>query len=229
MSTNDSNFNWDELLAKIDGKKVIPVIGQGLYRVRSGENEEVLLYQHLADQLAKAMGLHSPGDTNHAFSQMVFLYLKENPNDYLRLQRLLIKNLVSLYPIADNPLWKLARIKSFPLFINTTYDHYLEHILNSVRNYPTEVLYHTYREKRTDSVTAEQFKMIENSQLSLVCHIYGSIAGNQVPSYMEKDILETLVKLQVDMKNEPKNLLFRALKEKSLLFIGCGYDDWLFR
>lgn len=227
MNAND--FSWDELLARINGKNVIPVIGQGLYWVCTDENDEVLLYDHLAKKLAQTMGVHPLEHTNHAFSKMVFRYLKEKPNDYLGLQRFLTQNLASLYPIPANPLWKLARLRPFSLFINTTYDHFLEHTLNSVRNYPTEALHHTLREKRTEKVTMERFDMLENFRLSLLFHIYGSAAINQVPSYTEKDILETVVTFQKDMEKEPKNLFFQALKEKSLLFIGCGYEDWLFR
>jgi len=229
MNTIDnSDFNWDELLTRITMNNVVPVIGQGLYCVLTSGNKKILLYQHLFEELAKDMGLPPPEQTNHAFSEVVSQYLKKT-KDYLRLGRLLRQNLASLYPIEANPLLKLARIRPFSMFINTTYDHFLEHTLNSVRNYHTEVLHHTYREKRTDRVTSELLKLLEDYQSSLLFHIYGSTAITINPAYTEKDILETVVNFQKDVEMDPKNPLFQALKEKSLLFIGCGYDDWLFR
>ena len=226
---DNKDFDWNELLYQIHMKNVIPVIGQGLYWVRIGSNRKVLLYQHLADQLAKKMGFPSLRPTNHAFSRAVFQYLKENPNDFLGLQHFLTEHIASLSPISRGPLWKLSRIKPFSLFINSTYDHCLVHTLNSVRKYPTEVLHHTYIEKRAGRVTNEQLERLEYSNGSLVFHIYGSTAINLSPAYTEKDILETLVTFQKDMEMDPKNSFFQALKEKSLLFVGCGYDDWLFR
>ncbi|MCP5053146.1 MAG: hypothetical protein GY940_38620, partial [bacterium] len=49
------------------------------------------------------------------------------------------------------------------------------------------------------------------------------------PAYTEKDILETIVEFQADMKDNRENNLFQQLESRSLLFMGCGYDDWLFR
>jgi len=224
-----TEFGWDELLDRIEMGNVIPVIGQGLYWVRTEENKDVLLYRHLADRLAQTMGHPSPEQSNHAFSKMVLQYLKERSNDYLGLRKFLIEELSSLYPIPEGPLWKLSRIKPFSLFINTTYDHFLEQILNSIRIYPTEVLYHTHKEKRTDRVTPQMSDNLKDSRGSLLLHIYGSAAKNMVPAYTENDMLETVVEFQKDMDKEPRNPLFQALKEKSLLFIGCGYDDWLSR
>jgi len=222
-------FKWDELLEQIHRQNVIPVIGQGLYWVRTDENKEVLLYNYLAEKLAQTMGYPSPEQSNHAFSKMVFRYLKDRPNDYLGLRQFLIEKLAGMYPIPAGPLWKLARIKPFSLFINTTYDHFLEHTLNSIRNYPTEALYHTYREKRTGRITSQKIDILENSRSSLLLNIYGSAANNMVPAYTENDILETIVEFKNDMIREPRNPLFQALKKKSLLFICCGYDDWLYR
>jgi small GTP-binding protein len=223
------DFRWDSLLDRIDKGSVIPVIGQGLYWVRTDENKEVLLYNYLAEKLAKTMGSPLPESKNRSFPKTVFQYIKEKPNDYLGLSRFLINSLAALYLTPKGPLWKLARIKPFSLFINTTYDHFLEYTLNSVRSYYTEVLHHTFREKRTGKLKPQLFDELENGQRSLVCHIYGSVDKNQVPAYTENDILETVVTFQKDMEKEFQNPFFQALKEKSFLFIGCGYEDWLFR
>jgi hypothetical protein len=228
---DNKNFNWDELLEQIHLRNIIPVIGQGLYWARTDKNHVVPLYQHLAVKLAEEIGFPLPEYTNHTFSRMVFQYLKERRNDYLGLRHFLVSNFASLAPLSFGPLWKLAQIRPFSLFINTTYDHFLEYTLNSVRNYPTEVIHHTNNEKRISRVTNEQLEKLENSNSSLVFHIYGSTAKNLTPAYIEKDILETLITFQKEDKNEEKeeNHFFQTLREKSLLFIGCGYDDWLFR
>lgn len=232
MNNKDcNNFIWDVLLEQIDNKNVIPVIGQGVYWVRTGDNKDVLLYHYLAEKLAKEMGLPLPKYTHHAFAKSVFQYLEKKPNDYPGLQRFIMQNLSSLYPTPAGPLWKLVRIKPFSLFINTTYDHFIEYTLNAVRNYPARVFHHTYNENKTRNITIELLNKMEeeDSLSSMVLHSFGSAAINYFPAYTERDILETVVNFQINMVKESKNPFFQTLKEKSLLFIGCGYDDWLFR
>jgi hypothetical protein len=231
MNTKDkNNFNWGNLLDQINMQNVIPVIGQGLYWVNTGEkNKEVLLYKYLTEELAGEIKVSLPEKTKYGFSQMVFRYLHERPDDYKGLRDFLTQKLSPLYPIKDSPLLKLTRIKPFTIFLNTTYDHFLEQTLRSVRNYPNEVLHHCYKQKRTDRVTIDLIKSIEEYKTSLLFHIYGSITKTMIPAYTENEMLETVVRFLRDMEKQREKILFQELKEKSLLFIGCQYEDWLFR
>ncbi len=250
---NDSkNFDWNELLARIDAGDVIPIIGQNLYRVQTETGKEVLLYPYLAEQLAESIDFH-PGEDDLTFDRVVHHYLKVNSNDFLKensndflkenskdflkenskdfrgLRRFLSERIATLRPVPAGPLWKLAQIKPFSLFINTTYDPFLENTLNAVRDYPTTVLNHTYMENRLRNVTNEMIGDMEAQLHSLVVNIYGGISKNFSPAYREDDISETLEKITGDMRVDVTNPLFQMLKEKRLLFLGCGYSYSMYR
>jgi len=228
---NGNEFNWDELLDRIESKKIIPVIGHGLYWIEKEGKGKVLLYDFLADKVAQEIGMSSPSDVSHKFSKVAFEFLRKNRNNYLRLSKLLINIVKEEKLIAASPLWKLARIKAFKLFINTAYDDFLENTIKTVRDFPTKVLCYTLKEKKLSKLDRELFESMKESECTLVYNIYGNFGKylNIDPAYTEKDILETIVELQKDMKSHPENNLFQELESNSLLFMGCGYDDWLFR
>jgi hypothetical protein len=222
------DFKWKDLLARINKHNVIPVIGEGLYWVRTHDAGDVLLYPYLAEKFTAQMKL-SPLPEKETFYQAVFRYLKENPDDYLAVNDFLVETLKTLYPVPDGPLWKLARINTFSLFINTTYDLLLEQTLKNIRSYPTEAVHYTIHDKGAHVIDPGIFKMLKEKQRSLIFNIYGSAARSITPAYTEKDILETIVALQKDMEVDRENKFFQRLESSSLLFMGCQYDDWLFR
>lgn len=224
---DNKNFNWEDLLGRIHRRKVIPVIGQNLLRVKTGEGEEILLYDHLAEKMAKAIGFKLLPETNHKFSKMVFQFLKTNDSDKLR--QFIQNFLQSVQLIPEGPLWQLACIKPFSIFINTTYDTFLFNTLKTVRNNTTYLFSFSIREKVNKELSPDLLEPIEKGKSTLVCNIYGSVEESQAPAYVEKDILETVVAIQDGMNANTGNQLFNKLKDDSLLFIGCGYDDWLFR
>jgi len=229
--TDIYNFKWDELLNSIHHNKVIPVIGQGLYRV---ETEPVdkngrLLYGYLADQLLEACGVALPPDESHRFAKACYAYLKFTGQDYLRLANFLKEFLEKVRLIPSNPLLKLASIKNFGIFFTTAYDDFLAGVINNVRTTLLKALYHVFTEKQFSRIDIDLLNAIDKSQSTLLVHIFGNIGKNRWPALTEMDILENLLELGKDMNSDRGNRLFDALKEKSLLFIGCGYHDWLYR
>ncbi|MCP5051619.1 MAG: hypothetical protein GY940_30915, partial [bacterium] len=192
---------------------------------------DVLLYDYLMEKLAEETGTTPLPEDNHRFLNMALKFLKKYHNDYLKLSKFL-NNLVNDVTLTTaNPLWKLARIKSFRLFINTGYDDFLTNTISTVRDYPTTPLNHTLNEKKFNKMTDSLFDAMDNQQATLVYNIFGNFGKhkNIQPAYTEKDILETIVEFQRDMKDNRENNLFQQLESGSLLFMGCGYDDWLFR
>ncbi len=234
MKADDcADFKWQDLLNRLSMKNVIPVIGEGLYWVRSPDTGDVLLYPYLAEKFALQMKLPPVPDKKtqgkETFHQAVFRFLEQNPDDYLAVKDFLVESFKTLSPVQDGPLQKLARIKSLSLFINTGYDDYLAHTLYRTREYPIEVVHNTPKEKGANELDPGIFKLIKAGQRSLIFNIYGSAGRNVFPAYTEKDILETIVALQKDMEVNRENKFFQVLESSSLLFMGCRYDDWLFR
>ena len=225
----NGDFNWDELLEHIECGSVIPVIGPCLYLVKGDGTGEVLLYSYLADKLAEETGLTPPPEEYHKFSKAAFEYLRKHNENYLKLSKFLSDIIKSVKLIVDNPLLKLARIKPFNIFINTVYDDFLLDSIKTVRDHHIEARTYSLMRKKLSCLDDDLFDNLERSEATLLYNIYGNIGKNIDQAFTEKDILETLVEFQGDMRTNPENNLFQELKRKSLLFMGCGYEDWLFR
>jgi hypothetical protein len=231
-NVNNDNFAWNKLLAHIRNRKVIPVIGLGLYRVEieSGGESGVLLYDYLAEHVLKKFNLkfELDPDENHKFAKACLEFLKLKDKGYLELSNFLKETLVGLYLTLSNPLWKLARINNFNLFINTAYDDFLAKAIKTVRSTPTKVLSYTELERNLNIMDAACDPK-HHSKCTLVLHIFGKMKTCADPAYTEKDILETIIQFQNDMEKYNQNNLCLKLKSSNLLFIGCGYNDWLLR
>ena len=231
-SAYQSDFRWDVLLRQIKRKQVIPVIGHGLYRVNvesEGKNN-YLLYDYLAEQVAAKCGMTIQADENHKFAKACFQFLKKNNHfgAYLDLFEILNEILEDVRLVSDNSLCKLARIKNFDMFINTAYDDFLANSINSVRRSPTKPLSYARTDKNFDSLNPKLFDSNGKLKCTLVYHIFGNFDDN-APAYTESDILETLMQFNKDMETNPNTTFFKKLGESCLLFIGCNFDDWLFR
>lgn len=225
------NFQWDELLCRIKRKSVIPVIGQGLYRVDiDRENKkDVRLYDYLAQELAHEYGLILPKVANHTFASATLEFLKKKPRQYIELSRFLEDaiNKTSLSPLC--PLIKLARINSFNIFITTAYDNFLKKLVSRTRQATVKTIAYTDKEKKAQMDINDLFDYQNNPSQILVYHILGHMSENSFPAYTESDIMETLLKLKTDREEQNKNRFFWKLQSSFLLFLGCGFDDWLSR
>lgn len=233
-TANNDIFNWDKLLDHIfKYKKVIPIIGQGLYRVEiegpSGKSRP-LLYDYLADQVSEECGVTLRPGEPHMFAKACFAFLENNNYYSSKLSEFLEESLEGVRLVQPNALWKLARIKNFGLFINTTYDNFLAGAVKKVRKIPPEELFYTVGEKNRGRMSLEVFKCLESSKCTIVYQVFGNVSRNENPAFGEKDMLETIIELHKDMLSDKQgNKLFWKLKSSSPLFIGCGFNDWLFR
>lgn len=231
----DNSENWNELLERIDSGEVIPVIGPGLYYIDSAEHPEgELLYDFLAKKLTEKEELTIPDGVNHKFARAAFLFLKKNESDNFmatkRLKQFLIDTLENVRLSKDNPLLKLSRITPFNIFINTTYDIFFPQILQATRRHKCKYLNYTLNDKKLHLLDDELFDAIDADNCTLVYNIYGNLRERINSAFTEGDILETIVSFMNDMENDSSgNCLFTRLKNHSVLFMGCGYDDWLFR
>jgi tetratricopeptide (TPR) repeat protein len=196
-TTDNWVFNWDELLRRIKQHNVIPVIGQGLYRVETEAKGEsgVLLYDYLAKQVAAACEHPLSPDENHKFSKACLAFLMKSNSDYAQLSHFLKETLKGIRLVPGDSLWKLARIKAFNFFITTAYDDFLANTIKTVRDIPTEVSYYSLMEKNQDRLNGDLFHRIRNSQCTLVYHIFGNM-NTFFPAYTENDIMETLLEFQ---------------------------------
>lgn len=223
------NFDWETLLERIKKKKVIPVIGQGIFRIKSEDESPKLLYDFLADQVLKASGKKTIPDEYTNFAQACNYYFEEKHANYQKLIELLEGELDRVELVSHAALSKLAEIGAFNVFFTTTYDRFLSSLIARKGNTRVESLSFTLSQKRQSKVSDELFSSIKNNDCSLIYHLLGKIEDNVTPAFYGKETLETVMAFQRNLEvNYDLNLL-RLVEGCSFLFIGCGYDELLFQ
>ncbi len=122
-------------------------------------------------------------------------------------------------------LEQIASIHHLNLFLSFGFDRLLEKAIDLVRfngHSTTKSLAFAPR-ARVEDIPCDP----EDLTVPHVFHLFGlSDTGNEF-AVTEEDYLEQVHALH-DQERQPK-LLFDALRDNSLLFIGCGFPDWLQR
>jgi len=212
---------WNDLLAYMDDRRVVPVIDTGALQVGEGAARmplESLLASRLADRLRIPPAEESMRLDDVVRRQRTSGGRKENL--YLRLQQLLKE--VDLAP--PQPLLELAAIDAFDLFVNLSFDDLLTRALDQVRHggaARTEVL--AFAPNR--SVDLVQPRVA--SRGTTVFHLLGRLSSAPDSVICDDDRLEFLHALQDDARR-PK-LLFDELRDSHLLLLGCRLPDWAAR
>jgi hypothetical protein len=135
---------WDDLLAFIEERRVIPVIGSELLTIETG-GVITPLYRALADRLLSLYKLDPPRLESYGLYDAVSLIAAERRvrvaglyrqvHDLLK--KLLLESAPNLHPLRD-----LASIRHFDLFVTTTPDDLVARALEQVRGVrPDEIEY----------------------------------------------------------------------------------------
>lgn len=214
---------WDDLLEFIDDRRVIPIIGPELLRVRKGD-QDVLLYADLARRLAEKLRLSTEGlDDIDALNKVMCRHLEKGgrrEDVYPRIRSLMKDTVVE----TPEPLRKLARIRHFDLFVSTTFDSWLEQAINQERfNGSPGAVSIPYAPNNVQDIPCEMNALPKPTVFQLMGRL------SAAPDYVitEEDTLEFLYAMQSE-KNRPE-LLFDELKHNHLLLIGNSFPDWLTR
>ena len=214
---------WDDLLAYMAERRVIPVIDAGSLLVGEGADRqplESLLAQRLAERLRMAAA------TLPAVLRLDDVVRRQRAqpgrkdNLYLRLQQLL-KDLAIEPPQA---LLDLAAIDAFDLIVSVSCDDLLQRAIDQVRHggeARTEVI--AFAPNRTADLAQPR----GDSRRSCVFQLLGRISSSPDSVMSDDDRLEFLHALQDDARR-PK-LLFDALRDNHLLLLGCRLPDWVAR
>lgn len=220
IDRNTERF-WNQLLEYIKEGRVIPIIGPETLILDIG-GKTTHLYAYLAEQLANRLQIpFEPTDTLNTVACR-FLYDGGQREDiYPELKRAMPKPSDVRLPEA---LVKLAEIRSFNLFVTTSFDPFLAHAINQVRyggQEKTLVLEFSLGSSNDLPSTLERLER------ATVFHLFGKLTA--VPEYAvtDEDILEFMHSLQ--SRSSQPGLLFDALIEQNLVAIGCPMSDWLGR
>jgi hypothetical protein len=219
--TEPSERFWENLLLFIDEGKVIPVVGQELVSIAQGD-QQVPLYGWLAQRLADEIelpvaGLPGPLDIHTVVAQSIRRG-DERDELYPRILQLLRKT--SFAP--SRALRGLAEISSLKLFVSTTFDQQLEAALTEayLGQKPRTISY-------SPNAVQDLPEPYEDLQGPVVVQLLGRASSTPDYAICDDDLLEFLHALQ-DAQRRPVHL-FDALRTNHLLFLGCGFSDWLAR
>jgi hypothetical protein len=212
---------WDELMAFVRDGRVVPVVGNHLLRI-TVDGRTTTVEAELARQLAAELDVAGPSDGELRLSEVAFRYLQARGRA-LRLYpklKVLLERAEFEIPQA---LRQLAEIRAFPLFLTTSFTPLLASALDQVRfagRAETEVLAFTPYSRPGD------LRSPDLGTGSCVYHLFGR--ASSMPDYVvtEEDLIEFMHGLQSDRR--PQNL-FDYLRGRHLLFLGCGYANWLAR
>jgi hypothetical protein len=217
------DYFWDDLLAYIEEKRVIPIIGPDLISVEV-EGQETLLYRWLAQRLAPRLSVPVQAlPAEFSLNEVIceFLSRRGRREDVYPRLRMIMRD-TSFSP--SEALRQLAAITDFNLYVATTFDSLLEQAINEVRfngKTRTEVL--SYAPNKLVDLRCEKDRL----EYPTVYHLLGKLAA--APSYAicDEDILEFICTLQSE--NFCPETLFSELENNNLLILGCGFSDWLER
>ncbi len=220
---DDEEF-WEELLAYIEERRVVPVVGSALLAVPDEGGTSATLYRILARRLAEKLRIDpSSLPPQPDFNDVVSGFVSRGGRReevYPKL-RLLLRDLDPRPPLA---LERLAEIDGFDLFVSLTFDSLLADALNRVRfSGEARALQLTYSPARADDLPRDW----NRRETPAVYHLLGKLSAAPEFAVSDEDVLEFVTSLQSDARRP--NLLFDELRGSHLLVIGAALPEWLSR
>jgi hypothetical protein len=214
---------WDDLLNYIEERRVVPIVGPELLVVPTDTGPRPF-YEWVAERLAARLGVDlSLLPQPFTLNDVVCWHLasrgrREEP--YTRL-RSILREATFEPPLA---LRRLAEITDFDLFVSTSFDGYLEQVINEVRfgGAPaTQVV--SYAPNRVADLAVERQRMNN----PVVYHLLGRVSASPTYVISEEDTLEFMCALQSEHLTPQR--LFHELENNHLLLIGSSFSNWLAR
>jgi hypothetical protein len=217
----DTAFFWNKLLRYIDEGHVIPIVGPDLLCINAGGKEQ-LFHPWLSGRVARVLGFSD--EIEWSLSELASRTVARDG----QLEDLYYAIAQALPPRGEidvpTPLRKIAEIRSFKLFITTTFDTLLLQAIDHVR-------FGGARKTRSlrFSVTDPDDLPTDYAHLTepVVYHLFGRYSA--IPDYgvTEEDTLEFVHALQSEV-TRPR-LLFDALNSEQLLVLGATLKPWVSR
>ena len=211
-------YDWDELLDLIAEKKLTPVLGKEMYTFKDGD-KLAPLDNYLSQ---KILELHKIPDRN-AFSLSEAVNYLENEKeiktmDIIRKLKSIVKDINFELPV----LSEFLNITNLNYFINTAvYNTVLENKIYEARKQKTNSFNFSINEELSKCPD------LKNLTEPFVFNVFGSLLNTVDPALSEEDLLEYTGSFKEKMSSDPN--IVNALKNKSLLFLGCSFPDWMVR
>ncbi len=229
-----SDKEWRDLLDDIDAGTVVPVIGSALVTLIDSDGVTRPLYSALAPRLATELGLAAP-ETFTTTAQVAASHIlsgQERSRVYREMRALLKaveKSDIAELSAGPAALNQLARIRSFPLYLGTTPDHFMLNALKQHRPAFDTTKHHKAFHPNEPPERCDLPSSRMRGPETCLYQLLGDRDNHLCRDFAvwEEDLMEFVCGL-LEHSDQLKNL-FSALKERSLLFLGAPADDWTVR
>ena len=224
----DAEEFWDDLLAYIEGGRVIPVAGAELLTVEES-GQTMPLYRAVAERLLRRYGLPTdqlPKNCELNAAVCRIAAAGKRVRDLYRPVNDILQQL--LPPGIETPpaLRQLASIRHFDLFATTTPDDLLARAIDAVRFNGAAITRHIEYAPKLPTDRRRDIPERPASQYAAVFYLFGKSDVGPFYAIHDEDALEFPYSLQAG--NGPERI-FSQLRSRNLLLIGCAFADWLSR
>lgn len=217
--------HWSMLIDDIVQGRVVPVLGPELLVAHDNKGKEIQFYQAVTQHLAQNFKMTEI--ENETLNDFLIRFIKETNKPEKEARTEITKFLENLERKEENQptLEKLAEIKKFRLFLTMTPDSLMSKALEKKDNVEPEVFFFsTYGRPETRDLPKKKL----DDYKRYVYHFYGKPSPGCEYVISEDNCLIHHSQKWMNHKYTPKRLL-DYLKNKCLLFLGCGYENWLAR
>ena len=208
-------IDWKALILNLSAGNVIPIIGNDLSLLKGENGTPVPLYEVIKNRVVEIKELK---DSKQSIGEIVL----ESPK--------IASTIKSVYEQIDEenfysgPLEKLAEIKDFKFFVSTSFDDLLERAIQKVRQCSKNEL------KVINYFPYGNSPVTDDSKVT-VFNVLGNLGDLKHSAIDEEEILEYFFTIMSRENEEHPQVTYflRQVSDKSLLFIGCDFPDWLMR
>jgi hypothetical protein len=230
--SNTDDF-WEDLLAYVAHKRVIPVVGAELLTITEN-GQEVPLYRAVADRLLNKYNLsldklagkevlrphHELNDAVCALAANGY-----HVRDLYRPVSSILDNLLTEHKEAQEPLRELASIRDFDLFVTTTPDGLLAQALNAARFDGADLTHEIRYAPNLPFDPKNDIPETRSTQYIAVFYLFGKADVGPFYAIHDEDALE----FPYTVPSKGPERMFAELRGRNLLMIGCAFYDWLSR
>jgi TIR domain/SIR2-like domain len=226
MPTLGNEDFWDDLLAHLKARVLVPVVGHETLVVPSGGGSlllDAVIGRQLADRYELDLGPDGPRGLYDAVRAFI---ARQGSRDLERLYRVVNDILAGLQPPVPETLRSLARIDDLRLFISTTFDALLTRALSEAR--PGDPVREVAFSPNQSTAEQQANARPPGPGETVVVKLFGAASSTPQYAIHEEDVLEWLHALVSRTARLPE-WLEPELKQRPLLFVGCRIPDWIGR
>jgi hypothetical protein len=230
----DAEEFWEDLLAFIEDRRVIPVVGAELLTVEEG-GKQVPLYRVVAERLLSKYGLSPTAlpsretlREHHELNDAVCVLARAGRRikDLYRPVNDILAKVLAEHTVVTEPLRQLAAIRHFDLFATTTPDDLLAQALDAERFDGARQTDEIEYAPKLPTERRRDIPEVMSSKYAAVFYLLGKADVSPFYAIHDEDVLEFPYTMQAG--NGPERM-FSQLRSRNLLLIGCEFADWLSR